>query len=465
MKKSRRLIILAAILAIICIATLILSRYEEEQEQIKNSGEIILSIPVDSVTALSWSHTEDELAFHKADTGWQYDGDTAFPVSDKKITDILSNFEDFSATFIIENVTDYSQYGLDAPECTIYLTAEQEYEIKLGGLSTLDSYRYVDIGDGNVYLASEDPADHVDLALSDMILHDDTPGFETVVDIQFSGSEDYTILRIDDSTDTYSADDIYFTERDGKNVPLDTSLVRQYLNTVTALDLLSYASYNVTDEELQTFGLADPELTVTVNYVDEEDVTQTCVLYISRNPAELQAAQEAEAAGETAGTVTKYIRIGDSQIVYTLDDADYAILAAAGYNDLRHGSIFHGDLGIITQIDVSLEGETHTLVAGDAAEDEEVVWYYSDTQIDITDFETALIALTADSFTDEVPQAVEEISFVLHLKNENVSQMSVGLYRYDGSFCIAVVDGEPFALVDRSTVVDLIESIQTIVLN
>lgn len=94
----------------------------------------------------------------------------------RKINELIEQFEQFSAAFIIEEVTDYSQYGLDDPVCTIEMVAgEETYNIKLGDYSSMDSQRYVSIGDGNVYLATSDPMDYFDATLSDMILHDDTP--------------------------------------------------------------------------------------------------------------------------------------------------------------------------------------------------------------------------------------------------------------------------------------------------
>ena len=53
----------------------------------------------------------------------------------------------------------------------------------------------------------------------------------------------------------------------------------------------------------------------------------------------------------------------------------------------------------------------------------------------------------------------------LHLDNENFPAVEVRLYRYDGSLCLAVVDGEPVSMVTRSSVMDLVEAVQTIVLN
>ena len=499
MKRYKRLLILAAVLVTACIATFALTQYEEKQEQIRTSDEIILQIPTDTVQSVSWEYSGGgSLAFHKTDDGWKYQDDEAFPVSEEKVLDILEHFEEYGVTFVITDVTDYAQYGLDDPEAVLHLaTEERSYDIKLGAFSKMDEQRYVDIGDGNVYLVSEDPIDYVDSSLSSMIAHDDTPGFEKVVDITFAGSENYTITRVDESTNTYNPeDDIYFVERDGETVPLDTASVRQYLNTVTSLDLLDYVTYNATEDELKEYGLDSPVLSVTVNYTytetdedgEETTVSDACVFHISENPKERAEADKQIAEGNNAGSVTKYVRIGDSQIVYTVDDVDYAILAAVSYNDLRHNNVFWADFEIVTQIDIILEGNEHTLIS-ELNEDDERVWYYGEdalvpaateettddseeTQaederetLDLSDFESALLALIADSFTDELPGEVEEIGLTLHLDNENFPTVEIRLYRYDGSFCLAVVDGDPVSLVSRSSVMDLVEAVQAIVLN
>lgn len=43
-------------------------------------------------------------------------------------------------------------------------------------------------------------------------------------------------------------------------------------------------------------------------------------------------------------------------------------------------------------------------------------------------------------------------------------EISMELYRYDGEHCLAIVDGEPVSLVDRSSVVDVVEAVNEIVL-
>ena len=472
MRRSKRLITLVAVLAVICVATFALTKYEKKQEEIQNSDAVILEVKSDSVKSISWEVADEGLAFHKEEDGWLYDGDEAFPVSEEMITDILSHFESFGVSFIIENVEDYSQYGLDNPECTINLTTtDQSYELKLGNFSKMDEQRYVDIGDGNVYLVSEDPADYMQTDLSSMILHDETPDFENVVNISYAGNEEYTITYVEESSNSYSKDDTYFTEKDGETVPLDPETVTTYLDTIESLSLVNYATYNATDEELSSYGLDNPEISVIVNYTytdeDENEISDSYILHIGQNQEELKKAEEAEANEEDEiPEVTKYVRVGDSQIVYELDATSYETLAAASYDDLRHNEVFWADSDTMTQIDITLEGEEHVLKSEIDEDDEETrVWYYGEEEIELADFRTALKTLMADSFTSEAAGQKEEIGLTIHLDNENFPQVKIQLYRYDGSLCLAVVDGESVSLVERSAVMELVESVQAIVLN
>lgn len=61
MKRYKRLYLLLGVLAVACIATFGVLRFEEHQEQIKNSDEIILKVPSDTVTSLSWEYQEEYL--------------------------------------------------------------------------------------------------------------------------------------------------------------------------------------------------------------------------------------------------------------------------------------------------------------------------------------------------------------------------------------------------------------------
>ena len=90
---------------------------------------------------------------------------------------------------------------------------------------------------------------------------------------------------------------------------------------------------------------------------------------------------------------------------------------------------------------------------------------HQDDEIETDDFRIALNSLSASEFTEEEPADKKEISLTLQIHNENQPEVKIELYRYDGNNCLAVVDGEPVSLVNRSYVVDLIEAVNAIVLN
>lgn len=471
MKRFKKIYLLLGILAVVCAATIGVMQMEEHKEKIKNTDEIILSVPTESVQSLSWEYESETFAFHK-DEKWLYDEEEAFPVEEEEINGMLEQFQEFGASFIIEEAENLGQYGLDEPVCTVYLaTEEQSYEVQLGGYSSMDSQRYVSIGDGNVYLVRNDPLDYFDVDISDLIDHDEIPFFGQITGIRFAGEENYDITYEKDSSSTYCADDIYFISKDDKTLPLDTSRVEEYLQNISGLNLTDYVTYNATDEELTAYGLDEPELIVTVAYLSEEEssgeISNTFVINISRSLEEKAADRETD--GEDSDSeeeeITAYARVGESQIVYQISGDSFENLMAVSYDSLRHQEVFSADTMDIRQIDITLEGIDYTITSEEDEEDGKRIYYYQGKDVDMVGLKGSLKNLNAVSFTKEQPAQKEEIRLVVYLDNENFPVVEIALYRYDGNECLALVDGEPVSFVQRSAVVDFIEAVHGIVLN
>lgn len=111
MKRTKRLQILAGVLVVAALATFGVLHYQERQEEIANTDEIILSVDADSVTALSWNVDDADFSFQNDDGSWTYDGDADFPVDPEQMDVLLSYFTEMGADFIIENPDDLAQYG------------------------------------------------------------------------------------------------------------------------------------------------------------------------------------------------------------------------------------------------------------------------------------------------------------------------------------------------------------------
>ena len=71
---------------------------------------------------------------------------------------------------------------------------------------------------------------------------------------------------------------------------------------------------------------------------------------------------------------------------------------------------------------------------------------------------------SADSFTDADHGKTQEIALTVYLDDENFPQVEIELYRYDGSHCLAVVDGTSVSLIPRADAMELVEEVQAIVL-
>lgn len=501
MHRSKRLLILVGVLAVVCAAAFLATRVQEQQEQVEASGETVLAIDAGNVASLAWTSGEAEYAFHKDGT-WIYDADEAFPVNAEALEELLAPFSSFNAAFVIRDVTDYAQYGLEEPECTIEIgTAEASYTIALGDMSAMDDQRYVSIGDGNVYLAVTDPMDAFAVELSDLIDNDEIPQMDTVTALSLTGAVEESIAYVEAGGPSYSDEDVYFLQSGEESLPLDTDLVEDYLGGIRDLVLTDYATYNATEIELTSFGLNDPALTVTVEYEQQAEAAEegaepettagTLALHIGRVEEEAEDAQDGEETAQEEAQYAYYLRVGDSQIVYNLSDADGEALFAGSYDDLRHRQLFWGDFDDVTQATILLDNQTYTLTAqtgetdetaetgetADAAaesaeptaaagdeEDAEITWTCNGEPVDVTGIRDKLAALTAEEFTSEAPADQLEISLTLDLNDEDVPQVRIQLYRYDGASCLAVLDGEPAALVAREDVVDLMEAVRTLML-
>lgn len=484
MNRKTRLIALCCVLVVAVGVTVGVSLKKQQSEDIAESGEVVFELPVDDVTALSWDYTDDDdnavsLAFTDGDDGWTYDDDTAFPVDDEKIAELLDQFSAMQAAFVISDVTDYDQYGLEDPTCTIDITAgDTDYEILVGNYSELDYQRYISVGDGKVYLVNDDPMDYYKVTLDDLMLDDTIPTFVDVTRVEFSGAEDYTIER-NESGDSYRDDDVYYTDAG----VLDTDSVNSYVTYISALELGDYYTYKATDDDLANCGLDDPELTVYIEYPDSETgETESFTIAFSRSAedkltdwddvlASMDAESDsAEATSEpTDEDAVAYMRVGDRSIIYEISYDTFKSIMACSYNDLRHTELFPAEFEDVASISVTLDGETYELTTtppedAEEEDDDTVHWYYDGEKIDIADVEAAVSGLSVSSFTDVPDPGETEISFTATLSLEGSPEVSVTLHRVDGERCYAEVDGEAIGYVPRSQVVDLIEAVNAIVL-
>lgn len=237
-------------------------------------------------------------------------------------------------------------------------------------------------------------------------------------------------------------------------ITLDAGHVDNYLATLAALSLTDYTTYSADTEDLAATGLDDPELTITVTYMPEdEDASETFVLYLSPDPEQDESDTD---------VTTAFARVGDSSILYQITGEEYDALMSATTDDMRHTDLLPVDFTEIGAIEATVDGQSYQFTVDDP---DEVTFDYDGESVDFTSFRSAFQSLAITEFTDETPGDVLELGLQIQLRDEDETVVEIDFYRYDGSDCLAVVDGQPTGLVSRSDVVDLAEAVNSVVLN
>ncbi len=513
MKRKRNMIILAVCLVVLCGVIGIEKAVTQHVDSISMTDEIILTVDADTLTQMSWSYNEETLDFVNSDGTWQDSADADFPVDQEEIADFLEHFAEVHACFIIDDVEDYEQYGLSEPQCTITLTSDEgDTVIELGGYSTMDEQRYMTLGEGTVYLIEDDLLDYVTTDRDDFMLNDEIPTYDILSELTIEGEDTLNVVYDEDGNYSYSDSYSYYLKENTTRYALSSTSVGSYLNTIRTLSLTDYATYTASADDLSQYGLDNPALTITVEGTlesEDEDSEETeeaveFVLYIGAVEDEDAEVEEGE---ETP--VNAYVRIGDSEIVYNLSSSAYETLSGASYDTLRPTEVVSLDWDNVTGASFEIDGEAYEVsimtrgewkemqASEDSEEesssdetdtdeseeeatteaeteteteseededDEEIIYILNGQEIDFAAVKSAANALDIESFTDDEPDKTEEISMTIYVDNSKYPSVEVTIYRYDGDYCLVLVDGETVGLMERSLMVDLREAVTSIVI-
>ena len=479
MKRKKTLLILGGVLVVLCAAIGIEKTVKQHVDDVQNADEEILALEADSLTAIHMEADGESLDFVKEEDTWQSADDADFPVDQQAIADFLDNYTSVHASFIIDDVEDYSDYGLDSPEGSLTFTeGEDTTTLELGGYSSMDSKRYVRLNNGNVYLVDDDPMETFTTDRDDYMKQDQLADYSEVTAIEINGTEELSVVYEEDSSAyTYSDSVHYFEKKDGTYKDLSTTNVNSLLNALQGLDMSDYATYTASAEDVTAYGLDSPllEITVTGNFTEtaaaDTESADTETETEDTEQAEAEKAEEEEDPGfytirfgEAADDEdTIYFRKDDSAIIYKLSRDSYDSLAEkATYNGLRPTLAFMPDWDQVTGMDAVINGTTYHFELDHSGS--ENVWTWEGEEVDLSLVTEDLEGLTITDFSAQDKELTHELSITLYLDNESWPQISAELYQYDGSSCLIRRDGENLGLVSRSQMVDLKEAINTVIL-
>lgn len=441
MNRQKKLAVLVGVLVVLCAIIAIVSGVQKHMDTISTVDEEIFATAESALTEVSWTKDGSSLSFTKDGDTWQDASDAEFPIDQDKMSDFLDHFESVHASFIIEDVQDFAQYGLDNPSCTITFTsADGDTTIQMGDYSTMDEKRYLTLGDGTVYLIDDDLEQYVATDRDDLMRQDNVPDYDTLDGIVATGETAFTVEHHPDEDLTYTDAYEYYLSDNGSYKALSTAKVEDFMTTLKDLDRTDYATYTADDSVLADYGLDAPAVTFTVTTTADKEQSSFALAF-----------------GKKGSNC--YMRMDDSPIIYKVDADTYSdSIAAAGYDTLRPDEVLSLNWDDVQSIDFTVDDATYTV------EKKGDTYKIGDDVVEFDDVQSAVDALKVNTFNSESPAKKQEAAFTVHLDNDAYPTLTVTIYQYDGDNCLVQLDGTTLGLVSRSLVVDMTEAVNAITL-
>lgn len=444
MKRGKKLLILLACLAVVCLAAWGISALfaPDTTGTPMNSSEVIFTL--EGIKTLSWQYEENTVSFDVSGDSWVYTQDASYRIDETKKADILEQLTELKAQKIIEDPGAPADYGLDAPVCTI--TADDTV-IQVGDVNALSSYRYLSLGDGKVYMVTDTFLSPFTYSLLKMAQLEELPDLSAITALTIT-TETQTMTLVSDPadhsdyTDSYSW---YMQEADGYS-RVSQEVVEGLLVYLEDLRWLSCADINL--QEPATYGLDVPAATYEIAYT-MGDSTGTLTLLVGDSNEE-----------------GVFVKPGDSNRVYLVEQIVGQVMAQMSTETLYCTDVIRIDQDGLKCIEILLNGKTYliekTTMTG-VDDGGSTGWGLGDRQVEITDLLDSLNALAAQDGSDLTADGLtEELKLIFHRESDS---LALTFYRYDGTYCLSVLNGEAPQLAPRTDVVDIIEQINAFVLN
>ena len=287
MKRGKRLLILLAIVAVFGVGAYLLNLNAKQQEAAKTASTeaaktTLINATEDQAEKLSFTHEGQAIDLAKENGAWVYEPRESFALNTSKVTELFTGLKDVESVRTVENAsTDSSEYGLKEPAVAITVTNTDgtTQKISIGDKNSVTGNYYVAVdGKPGVYTISEDLYNTFNVGLMDLLTPESYPTIEadSVTGVEWSNGDETTLLthKPDGDPSTYSSNFKWFENgEDGKTLtPVNADAVDTFLKAATGITYDNTVSDN--KDELATYGLDQPSLSVTLHYTENVPQSQ-----------------------------------------------------------------------------------------------------------------------------------------------------------------------------------------------
>lgn len=480
-RKSVTLVSSVLFLAVLCGAYYGIQKYSAEQEikeQEENESEVVELFSEDStdITKLKFVIEKTEVVFEKENDTWLKEDESEFPVDQDVLTDAASSISSVTSDIVIDDVEDLSQYGLDDPSNTITITTDdgEETILKIGLENESVNQYYVEKGDENdkVYLVDSTVIDPFMKTLYEYAKAETFPDIlsDNIDKIEITENETYYQVEKDSDTGFWYVSDGTEPEK------ADSAKASSLASAVSTLEYSSFVDYHCTN--YADYGLENPYGTIVVDYQEEVETSEDTSSDESDSDTDLENTSENDETtemiqkqlilyvGDTAENDTRYVRVNDSDEIYTIAQENLDTLFGKSVSDLWDMTVNYLSVNELESLDIEIRSEEHQVsVSRETSEnedgEEETLSYLLDgEEIDsnlFTTFYNKLINLSGQRRLTEEYVPEEDAELRVTYTDVNKNQSNVEFYLYDTNFYAAIV-GEKVYLINKMDIKDLIES-------
>ena len=448
MKRARTLKILLGVLVALIIGTIVVIKIGEYRERMETYEEIVFSFDADKVERFSFSLAATAHCDLTKDKNgiWLLDKEVQYPINQELVAELLDCINNYEAKFKIVN-PELSVYGLDRPEHTATITIGGESRtISFGDKSPIEGERYFMVGDGFVYIAKEDVAEKFEVDNNDLMAFEKFPDVKQFTGLRILGANNLEVIYKENAGYCYSDSFVYYTKVYGQYMPCSSKYVESTIDAVWKALTDYYATYDIKDEDLDTYNLREPELTVEISYLDENDEEHMEIVYMS--PRTISGAKF-------------FHRVGSKYIIH-MNDENYDKFLNASYNTLRPSEMVLADWNTVKQVIVNIDGERATF---DVQKDGSKTLFFMDgEEVDLDAFSRDVNKLDYVEFLDSADLKSKEGEIKFIFDNEKWPSMTCEIYKYSGNACVIKVDGRITGTVLREDCVKVIEELNAVIL-
>ncbi len=480
MKRGFRLLLLGCVLVVAVGGYLLLSHINTENEDTASSEDTEETVDIakpasTDIRSMEYVYDGETVCLTRTDSSsdWEYADDSSFPLDQTYPAQMAAAVAALSPTRSFAG-GDVADYGLDDPDVSVTVTDADgnQYVYSVGDENDLTYEYYLSADDsGTVYLVDSSLSDAFSNGLFDIVEEEDIPQLKDVQSIAIDAeAKDVSIYYDEDAHLSYSDSVVWYLNQNETVLPLGTDEVESLIDSLNDMTWSACVSYNADQESLGIYGLLEPAATVRVAYYADV-TTATGDTDSSGNPVTTTTSEERTYTLELGSYVGDYCyaRLGDSDMVYTIDASLADSLLTAGYASLRSDSVCDMSMSTVDSLDVTIDGVSHTIgitIETTANEDGDATETYAYTldgaALDSETAEAFLSTLTGLTWTGDTADGdaagLPEVSVTFHRNTETYATMTLALARYGSdAYRVSFTDADGL-LVSADDVTSLMDA-------